>query len=943
MGFALKLYNKQQQEIIKHASGPLLVISGAGTGKTHVLTGRILYLILEKGVKPEEILALTFTEKAAQEMIQRVETALPLGFGEIWIKTFHGFADSILKEKSFEIGLSTDYKLLGEADVWLFLKRHLMDFNLNYYRPLGNPQKFLRSMHTHFSKLQDEDITPDQYSDYTKKQLNKAKTDEEHESAIKQLELANAYKKYEELSTKEGCLDFAGLLFYTLRLFEKRKSVLDEFQDRFKYILVDEFQDTNFAQNKIITLFSQKNKNLMVVGDDDQSIYKWRGASLTNIKYFQKIFPKAKTITLNDNYRSHQAILDFAHASIQKNNPNRLEHAAKVDKKLKSAVSYKKILPEIYHFQSFDEEIESVVSKANSAFKQNMDVAILVRTNQLAIPFLERLKLESLPFQHFAQTDLFSRPGVKDCMAVLRVIADPTDNLAMFKCLSMSFWKILMIEILKLVKQAKISNLAILDLLQGQKLGKIKMLFLNLIELARTRSVSEIMMKFLNESGYLKYVSENSMDSEVDKIQDIAGFSEKIKNFEETHPNKTVIDFLEFAQLLEEVGERNSTDQTLEKTSIKVLTVHSAKGLEFDAVFVPGLVNGKFPAVSRRDPFEIPQELIKESLPSGNLHLEEERRLFYVASTRAKKQLTLTYSDFYDSKRQWKPSPFILEITGSGKCLFKEKSGVRISKFQTQLPLPERIHKPIKLDLKKISYSQLDTFKTCPLKYQFRHIYNLPTPSPAVLNFGLSIHNALKNFYEFLARNPKKTQEDLKPVLKELFEKNWIPFGYETKALQEDQKRRGYELLEKYYLHEKNSLTIPAFIEQQFDIKIEKIILAGRIDRIDKLPDGTYEVIDYKTGENKEKNMANDLQLSIYALACRDVLKIPVSRLSLYFLENLEKVSTTRNDMKLNLCKEEILKAASEISSSDFSPAPGYHCGFCDYKAICEAAKPVLR
>lgn len=956
MTFSTKNYNERQKCAITETEGPMVVISGAGTGKTHVLTGRILHMILEKNVPAGEILALTFTEKAADEMTSRVDDALPIGHSEICIKTFHGFCDMILHERGHEIGLPLDYQILQEADLWMFLKRHLTDFKLKYFRSLSNPKKFLRAMQEYFSRLQDEDVTPQRYIEMAELALKGAQDDEKKEIAEKNLELARAYEAYQSLLIKNGFMDFGGLLFNVLRLFEKRKSVLAEYRKRFKYILVDEFQDTNFSQNKIVTMLAEGHKNLMVVGDDDQSIYKWRGASLTNIHYFEKLFPQAKKVVLNENYRSSQAILDAAYAVIQNNNPNRLEVSAKVDKKLTAAKKKAGTVPQVCYFDELDEEVEFVVTKAGAASKKGLNTAILVRTNALALPFLEVLERRNIPHQHFSPSGVFNRQGVKDCIALLRVLADPWDNIAMFRCLALPFWKVPMEALLEVTKKAKSKNGSLFEMLGGEHFSNIKKLLDELIEFSREHKASEVIGKFLNDSGYLDEMKRQDNDAPFGRsnavaelrlglMEDLALFSQKVTDFEKTNPNKQVADFLAFAQLLEEVGEPRSQGENIDPNVIKVMTIHGAKGLEFDAVFVPGLVSGKFPGISRRDPFEIPQELISEELPTGDHHMEEERRLFYVACTRAREFLTLTYSDFYDGKRKWKVSPFVVEALASGKALEatakrKKNGGLR---DQITMTFDERDHKAISPIPSKLSYSQLDAFKTCPAKYQYRYLFDIPVPMPDVVNFGSSIHNTLCKFYLYLQANPEEAKKDLNPLLRKFYDESWIPHGYESKELQMSQKEEGLKMLEKFYAHEKKNFTIPAFIEKSFTLKIGETIFTGRIDRIDQLPDGTYEVIDYKTGSGKDKNLKKDLQMSIYALACKEFLKIPVSRLSLYFLENLEKVSTTRSEKDLEACKEEILEYVEELKKSDFAPTPGFNCSFCDYRLICPVAAAVIR
>ncbi|MBI2453550.1 PD-(D/E)XK nuclease family protein [Candidatus Peregrinibacteria bacterium] len=412
-------------------------------------------------------------------------------------------------------------------------------------------------------------------------------------------------------------------------------------------------------------------------------------------------------------------------------------------------------------------------------------------------------------------------------------------------------------------------------------------------------------------------------------------------NFESIHPEKTIRDFLSYAQTVEEIGEPRGFEPLMDSSAIKVLTIHAAKGLEFDAIFLPGLAQWKFPAVSRREPFEIPSELIPEALPEGDHHLQEARRLMYVAVTRARESLFLSVSDFYDGKKQWKMSCFLNEMLESGKVALagvKERSG-RESPSPAQLAiLPQekaREQRSIKLDLQKLSYTQMEVFRTCPLKYQFRYLSRIPAPIPSIVHFGSSIHNTLRDFYDEVMKHPSKDIAEAKSLL-------LVPAGYDSWEHQQDQKRRGRAMLERFYEKEKTASGRPEYLEQAFTLAIDGVTLTGRIDRIDRLPDGTFEVIDYKTGAAKERDLKHDLQLSIYALACRDVLKIRVLRFSLYFLDGLEKISTTRSEEEMEICRREIAACARDLMDSDFSSTPGFHCRFCDYRLICPAMEAVV-
>src|SRR5581483_6509733 len=327
--------NYQQQEAVIHGEGPLLIIAGAGTGKTTVITERIKHLILNKNINPSEILALTFTEKAALEMTQRVDKVMPYGYTQMWISTFHSFCDQILKTDAIHIGLNPGYKLINEAELVLFLRKNIFKFDLDYFRPLGNPSKFLSSMLIHFDRLRDEDISPKHYLNYAKKLAKEENVNKDE--VQKTLELANAYKVFEELKIKEGLMDFANLISQTLELFRRRQNILGKYQDKFKYILVDEYQDTNYAQNALVNLLAEKYKNITVVGDDDQAIFRWRGASVSNIISFKQTYKNTKIVSLIKNYRSTQSILDSAYSLITHNNPDRLEFKENINKKLQGS------------------------------------------------------------------------------------------------------------------------------------------------------------------------------------------------------------------------------------------------------------------------------------------------------------------------------------------------------------------------------------------------------------------------------------------------------------------------------------------------------------------------------------------------------------------------------------------------------------------------------
>ena len=342
--------NKEQFEAVTQKDGPLLIVAGAGTGKTSVITQKIAWLIEQGCANTDEILALTFTEKAAGEMEERVDKLLPMGYLDLWISTFHSFCERILREEGLVVGLPTDFKLLNTTEGWMLVKKNIDKFNLDYYKPLGNPTKFIHALLNHFSRAKDEVIDPEDYLKYAEKlKLDGARIDSAideigtEEDILKTKEIAESYHVYQQLLLENNYLDFGDLINYTLKLFKKRPKVLKKYQEQFKYVLVDEFQDTNWAQYELIKMLASPRNNLTVVGDDDQSIFRFRGASMSNILQFKKDYPKSKNIVLVNNYRNNQNILDLSYDFIKLNNPNRLEVQLKgaknnLNKKLKANV-----------------------------------------------------------------------------------------------------------------------------------------------------------------------------------------------------------------------------------------------------------------------------------------------------------------------------------------------------------------------------------------------------------------------------------------------------------------------------------------------------------------------------------------------------------------------------------------------------------------------------
>ena len=629
----IKGLNDRQKEAVLHTEGPLLILAGAGSGKTRVLTHRIAYLIEEKGIFPGNILAITFTNKAANEMKERVAGLLDGDINNIWMGTFHSICVRILRRDIDKIGFQKSFSIYDRDDQITLVKECIKEINLD--KDMYKERVVLSII----SSLKDSMTKPDTYINQNYNDFYKRNVGE-------------VYALYEKKLKGNNALDFDDLIIKTVELFKTNPTILEYYQNKFRYIFVDEYQDTNKIQYEFIRLLSGKRKNLCVVGDDDQSIYKFRGADITNILNFEKDFPNTKIIKLEQNYRSTQNILDVANHVI-KNNYERK------DKKLWTANEEGSQVV-VENVVDSDEEAYFVANKMEELMTEGYkpsDFAILYRTNAQSRSFEEVFMRRNISYKLVGGLRFYDRREIKDIIAYLKLIQNPVDDVSLKRIINVPKRGIGNVTMERIEEYANKTGeslySAILSVDEIPKLSKratdnlkkFADMINNFFAMKEVMDLKEFIEKIIYDTGYIKELEEEGSIESRTRLDNIREFISVAVDFEVTNPDGTLEDFLADISLLSDVDKTADVDN-----SVTLLTVHSAKGLEFPVVFMVGMEEGLFP---------ISRALNNES------ELEEERRLCYVAITRAERLLYITYAKIrtiYGNTNYTLPSRFIEEI-----------------------------------------------------------------------------------------------------------------------------------------------------------------------------------------------------------------------------------------------------------------------------------------
>jgi len=954
--------NPAQRRAVLHGDGPLLIIAGAGTGKTKVITHRIARLIAAKAARPDEILAVTFTEKAASEMEARVDVLVPYTSSFAEISTFNSFGERVLRDYALDVGYRPDFRLLADVDQAVFFRENLFRLPLDYYRPLGQPTRHIQEVLEAIRRLKQEDVRPEDYVRHAEELSARAATEAEKETARKHLEIAQVFAAYQALLRSEGLIDFEDQVTLVVDLFRRRPSVLEELRRRFRYILVDEFQDTNFVQFELLKMLAAEHRNLTVVGDDDQSIFRFRGASLSNILSFEEVYPEAKRIVLTRNYRSTQPILDASYRLIRHNDPNRLEFKDRVDKRLKAASRASGKSIHMLSFDTLSHEADDVAARVADLHDKGAawrDVAVLVRRNADADPYLRSFNMKGIPYRFSGSRGLYQQEEIKILVAFIRAVTDFDNSRDLFFLALSEVYKADPYEMSRIAGHASKKNLSLHAVFKAIAEGRspieiapeteatAKRVFADILEfvdMAATKSAGAVVYAFLEKSGYLKsLVSPMSLESEI-RVKNVRLFFDKIKGFSDLAENDSLRSFARYLDLLAEVGDNPATSEAdLDEDAVSVLTVHKAKGLEFGTVFLVGLVEDRFPGRERRERIPVPDAVLKECLPGRENYLQEERRLFYVAMTRARRALYLTWARDYGVKRLKKVSPFVLEALDIARMpdeVLRATVLEEIRRYALSEGRPKALPAPLRSPgIPRLSYVQVEDYLVCPLKYRFRHVMKVPVLPHHSLVFGRVLHATI---YAYLRQRMKGKRPD-ETFLLETYAGNWVNEGFLSREHEELRRAAGMRALRLFYKEDGASAGLPAFLEKPFRWQEGGLRFSGRFDRVDFEAAGAV-IIDYKTGDvasqrEADKAAAESLQLDIYALSFLKTEGLLPVETRLHFLEAGLVGRAAKGEKELRRAEERIRATAEGVRACDFKAKPDWHsCSACEFKTICPSS-----
>ena len=969
----------QQREAIEHVHGPMLVLAGAGTGKTTVLIRRIAQLIREGHARPNEILALTYTDNAAKEMLDRAKRELRGSNSEgLHVCTFHAYCNELLKR------CGRGFDVLLDKDLWILLRRNLRELHLNYYIRAANTAKFLDDLLEFMRRCQDELVGPEQYAEYVRRiesgelpvpRVAKSKdadeiTDEEALGRCR--EIAFAFKTVERMLRERNLGTFGHMILRANELLAENQTLLERERTRARFILIDEFQDANFAQIKVLEKLAspvwvghscpttagegaratEAQQNIFAVGDPDQGIYRFRGASSGAFELFQKHFAGSKLVVLNKNRRSTTPILKCAHALISANPEFSLAtgseaHAqyrrvplisARDEQDSKNASRRVPVDAVLVtgNFMEATDLVSTLLERRRQSRCEWKDIAILYRMHHHRDELAAELARDKIPFS-IEGLDVLDTPDVRDLLACLGAVVADTDSAALFRVAALRQFSVEPNELRSAIRSLPRDNTASIATVLARVRGGDAVV--DTIRQARVETAGKkiyaVLLSLVRHFQVPRSLA-------VDTILQFSNQWEKSPITKTGEPGE----FLEYLDYFREARGTIPLPAREEENAVKLMTVHSAKGLEFDHVFILRAVKASFPLNYREPLIEIPAELRNSGVVDQDekkVCEQEERRLFYVAMTRARDTLSI-YGQFGRGQNDKTPPGYLRELLKHRevKGWLKQRT---CREFQTDIfgaaetvsRLGEWIGLPPSSDLAAtLSASAIQHYETCPLQFKLEREWRIPAEASAALQYGACMHRVLLTYYDSVRWDRALSESELI----ELFRNDLASAGFSDHYQRELYEQKGITELREFLAVSGQVKLEVLHTEERFTVKVGPTTLVGRIDRIDRARAGASSeaviITDYKTGRPRAQEDADDsLQLSLYALAAREKWGYHTERLVFHNLEGNAAVSTERTDAQLDAARLHVEEIAGKIAAGMFDPTPGFHCSWCAYRVLC--------
>jgi ATP-dependent DNA helicase UvrD/PcrA len=928
--------NPEQLAAVNHTDGPMLVVAGAGTGKTKVITERIARLIESGRAKPTEVLALTFTEKAAREMEERLYGLIGWESFSVPVMTFHAFGTELLGRFASHIGRSIRGGLINDTQKALLLTQQIDRISLSYYGPQSNIYEFMEGVVDYIGRLQNSAVEPRDYIKY----VDQIRTDSNiHPRDIEeQADLAKIYKLYQEIKEETGTYDFHDQIALPLRILKERPNLAERLANEYKYVLVDEYQDTNRDQDSLLRTFVGSKGNLFAVGDDDQAIYGFRGADIGNILSYTQHFEVPTPVVLTTNYRSGQGILDVAYQLITKNNPERLEDRLGLNKKLK-AVRQEAVAKYVPYLTTPDEQ-DGVLKDIEARIKRGEspgDIAVLASTHGPLKLLAKSMRSRGVPYALSTVVSIFDQPELISLWYLIKWIAGRADDEEIAHVMAGPFFRWRSSMFRQLVRDAREKIITLEEVLQNDVDPQSVDLMARLAlwrQWAKDEPVSRLVYRLVFDTGKAEEWRDKADKSPrmVRVFEDLQRFLEQLQNFESVSVDRTVGNYLKIfpspptLEVQEPVGDEEG---------VQLLTVHAAKGLEFETVYIIACTQRSWSGSGNMRGFEVPEELKgKETLPPEH----ELRRLMYVAVTRAKRNLIISCALAGAGGGRQTPSRFIEELFG--KKVFdtkpqaekSEKMEILLNQLQRFYPMRESTN-DISLPFENsdgwidLSVTQLGMYDICPFEFYLENVLQIKQPIGPQLEFGKIMHKAFESYFKADLSGQMVTREELHAIIDGM----WNDRGYELRQTAENDRKLAHQTLDNFINQQEKRGDRQIVASERsvgFELKAAKLKVRGKVDALFDLKPGV-EIVDFKTGRTKtdpEKlaRMAKEnFQLRTYALAYEIASgKVP-DRVTLDYVVTGVEGEAILSQTIIKNHRDKLEKIVDRIRALDFKPNPG--------------------